>query len=246
MEKLIDCHCHLDLYRDPQAVAREAASRGVYVISVTTTPTAYEKTARLAPPGSRIRTALGLHPELAVTRKRELALFEDLLPSVRYVGEVGLDGSLPHKSSLDEQAAILMHILILCARHGGKVVSLHSRGARGRLLDLVGLEPRAGRMILHWFTGSRREVARAVELGCWFSVGPAMMASRSGRAAVEAMPRDRVVPETDGPFGTTTEGVAFPWDAMGVGFSLAEIWRESVEVARETLFENFKQLVRTP
>jgi TatD DNase family protein len=243
MEKLIDCHCHLDLYPDPFAVAREAVIRGVYVLSVTTTPTAFNKTSELAPENGKIRTALGLHPELAVKRRHELALFETLLPKTRFVGEVGLDGSSPHRQTLDEQAAILMEILLMCARSGGKIISLHSRGARARVLDLLGLEPYAGRPILHWFTGSAKEVTRASELGCWFSVGPAMLNSQSGRAAVAAMPKERVLPETDGPFGTANGNVAYPWDAMSVDQLLSDVWREPAPQIREALVQNFTRLV---
>jgi TatD DNase family protein len=34
---VIDFHCHLDLYPDPHAVARDCATRGIYVLSVSTT-----------------------------------------------------------------------------------------------------------------------------------------------------------------------------------------------------------------
>lgn len=243
MEELIDCHCHLDLYPDPHLVTREAIERGVYVLSVTTTPTAFEKTAALAKAGSRIQTALGLHPELAVQRRGELALFDRLLSKTRYVGEVGLDGSGAHRATLDEQAAILREILLMCAARGGKIISMHSRGARGRLLDLLATEPKAGRPILHWFTGSLKEIARATELGCWFSVGPAMASSEAGMRSISAMPRERVLPETDGPFGMIRGQVLHPWEAMGICAKLASAWNEPVPAVRTRLAGNFKNLV---
>ena len=87
---MIDFHCHLDLYPDPHAVVRECVARGLYVLSVTTTPSAWAGTVALARNAPRIRTALGLHPQIAHERKGELPLFERLLPEVRYVGETGL------------------------------------------------------------------------------------------------------------------------------------------------------------
>src|ERR1035437_1612235 len=90
---MIDFHCHLDLYPDPQRIADECNNRGLYVLSVTTTPSAWKGTSALAGSHPRIKTALGLHPQLAHQRKSELALFEQLLPRTPYVGEVGLDGS---------------------------------------------------------------------------------------------------------------------------------------------------------
>ena len=90
---MIDFHCHLDLYPDPEKEIREADAAGIYVLSVTTTPKAWVQTARLARGRKRIRTALGLHPQLAHERQNELPQFEHLLPRVRYVGEIGLDGT---------------------------------------------------------------------------------------------------------------------------------------------------------
>jgi TatD DNase family protein len=240
---LIDFHCHLDLYPNPREVALEAAARGVYVLSVTTTPSAFEGTAAIAPANSRIRTALGLHPELATQRARELPLFEKLLPLTSYVGEVGLDGSRHHRKTLDHQAGILMDILMMCARAGGKIISLHSREARPRLLELLSLEPLAGTPVLHWFTGSEREIAQATELGCWFSVGPAMLASERGRQSLSHMPRHRIIPETDGPFGEYDGRSLMPWEAMNVEETLGNNWRENMEDVRSILTSNFQQLM---
>ncbi len=239
---LIDLHCHLDLYPEPGGVVREAVDRGVYILSMTTTPTAFEGTRKLAHGAPRIRTALGLHPELAATRAHELPLFEKLLPKTAYVGEIGLDGSRPHRATLEQQAGVLMDILLLCARAGGKTLSLHSREARPMLLDLLAVEPMAGRPILHWFTGSAREIRRATELGCWFSISPAMLLSKRGRVSVAAMPRDRVLPETDGPFAQQNGRPLYPWQAMQISRLLAEIWNIPIEEAAAQLRSNFRRL----
>lgn len=239
---LIDFHCHLDLYENPHAVASEIVARGCYVLSVTTTPSSFEGTADLAPANSRIRTALGLHPELAVQRARELPLFEKLLPKTSYVGEVGLDGAREHRKTLDHQARVLMDILQMCARAGGKIISLHSREARPRLLELLSLEPLAGTPVLHWFSGSEMEVAQATELGCWFSVSPAMFENKQGRAAICRMPRGRIIPESDGPFVQHNGSPLMPWDAMNVAKYLGELWKESKDDVQNILTANFRQL----
>lgn len=239
---LIDFHCHLDLYENPHRVAAEAARRGVYVLSVTTVPSAFVGTLKLAPKDSRIRTALGLHPELAVAREGELGLFEQLLPDAPYVGEVGLDGSPPHRAHLDRQGVILSKILQLCAREGGRTISMHSRGATRLLLDVIESEPLAGRPVLHWFSGSDRDVERASRLGCWFSVGSAMLRSEKGRRSVARMPVDRILPETDGPFRVVGDEPLYPWQAMKVVGDLAAlIGKSEVETDRQ-MNSNFKTL----
>ena len=239
---LIDLHCHLDLYPNPQAVARQAAKEGVYVLSVTTTPSAFAGTAALAPPGSRIRTALGLHPELAAGRQHEVAVFKRLLPTVQYVGEVGLDGSAPHRDTLETQADVLREILDACAAEGGRTISLHSRGATDDLLDLLEFEPNAGRFILHWFLARPAAIARAIGLGCWFSVGPAMLASKKGRECVERMPADRLLPETDGPFGTYEGKTLLPGGSGRVYSQLAEMWQWTGREVERQLTSNFRKM----
>src|SRR3546814_20643818 len=89
---LIDFHCHLDLYPDPPAVARACRERGPYVLPVTTTPSAWAGTSALADGAARMRTALGLHPQIAQERKPEQLTLERLLAEKRYAGEKGLAG----------------------------------------------------------------------------------------------------------------------------------------------------------
>lgn len=240
---LIDFHCHLDLYPDPVATVRKAVKDGVHVLSVTTTPSAFAGTSALAPKGGRIRTALGLHPELAATRRHELRLFHDLLPSAKYVGEVGLDGSKPHRDTLTTQAEVLHEILNACAAAGGRIISLHSRGAVEMLLDMLEFEPLAGTFVLHWFSAKPEIIRRAAALGCWFSVGSGMFASRSGRDAVEAMPVARLLPETDGPFGMA-EGVPLaPGGSGSIYRDLARLKGVSSNNAERLMTGNFRRLI---
>jgi TatD DNase family protein len=241
---LIDTHCHLDLYREPKQVAEESARRGVYVLSMTTTPTAYIGTKALEPKDGRIRTALGLHPELAADREHELALFRRYLPTTRYVGEVGIDGSAPYRHTLDRQGRVLTSILDMCAAAGGRTISLHSRGAAGLVLDVIAQEPLAGQFILHWFSGSSNQVDRAIGLGCWFSVGPGMLRSERGMKIAAKLPMDRVLPETDGPFGTTGQEPLMPWEAHLVAAPLATAWAISIRDVQSRMAENFRRLIQ--
>jgi TatD DNase family protein len=239
---MIDFHCHLDLYPDPQAVARECVARGVYVLSVTTTPSAWAGTAALARDAPRIRTALGLHPQLVHERKGELPLFERLLPEVRYVGETGLDGGPEYKRHWQDQIAAFTRILQLTEKAGGRILTIHSRRAAGPVLDALAAHPGAGLAILHWFSGTPRELARAVDLGCWFSIGPAMLAGEKGRALASRMPRDRILTETDGPFAQLDGRAALPWDAERAIVALADLWGEPVSKVTAQISLNLRHL----
>lgn len=221
---MIDFHCHLDLYPDPRQIVDRCQQRGVGLLSVTTTPSAWPGTSRLASSRSVIRTALGLHPQLASERKGELALFEKYLPETRFVGEVGLDGLPEYRSFWSDQVEVFEHVLRRCEQAGGKILSIHSRRAATPVLDSLDRYSRIDAPILHWFSGTKAELRRAVERGCWFSVGPAMLVGSKGRGLVEAMPRERVLLETDGPFAQRRGTSLQPWDIDIARDELAHVW----------------------
>lgn len=239
---MIDLHCHVDLYPDPRQIIAGCLERRMYVLSVTTTPSAWEGTAALANGAARIRTALGLHPQLAHERRSELLLFDRLLPQTRYVGEIGLDGSPELRSHWDTQLAVFDHVLRSCARAGGRILSIHSRRASGAVLDRLQTHPSAGIPVLHWFTGARGELERAVRLGCWFSVGPAMLRSDKGRALVGRMPRDRILTESDGPFAQLDGTPLLPWHVDTAIGLLADVWSITPDEAAKTIHTNLRTL----
>ncbi|MBN8741072.1 MAG: TatD family hydrolase [Xanthomonadaceae bacterium] len=240
---MIDLHCHLDLYPDPAAVIARCVERKTYVLSITTVPKAYRHTHRLALGAGRIRTALGLHPQLAATRTSEMGLFEELLPSTSFVGEIGLDGSYEHRSTLSVQRAVFQDIMDLCGRAGGKTISIHSRAAVNEVLQTIAPYASSCRLVLHWFVGTPRQVARAAEMGCWFSVGPAMLTSARGRASVAAMPPSRILPESDGPFGSLDGEALNPWDAWLMVAQLADLWNKQEDEVGRAMFQNFRSLL---
>lgn len=239
---MIDFHCHLDLYPDPHAVARACAERGLYVLSVTTTPSAWSGTAALTRGATRIRTALGLHPQLAHQRKGELPIFERLIPETRYVGEIGLDGAPEFKRHWEDQMLVFSRALDMCRAAGGRVLSIHSRRAVIPVLDELEARPGVGTPILHWFSGSNRELARAIDCGCWFSVGPAMLRGDKGRELTRRMPRDRLLTESDGPFAQIDGRAAWPWDAGNAIRDLEKLWGQSAAEVESQLLGNLSRL----
>lgn len=239
---MIDFHCHLDLYPDPEMVAARCEQQGLYVLSVTTTPSAWRGTRALE--RGRIRTALGLHPQLAHERRSELEAFDRFLPEARYIGEIGLDGTPEFKDHWHDQLTVFRHILLSCGNAGGRIMSIHSRRASRAVLDELAAHPQAGIAVLHWFSGSFRDLARAIEIGCWFSVGPAMLVSERGRALAARMPRDRILTESDGPFAHLADSPAMPWDTKTAMQTLAAMWGLDERTVRAALIENLNSLSR--
>ena len=100
---MIDFHAHLDLYSDPASAIREVDRLEMYVLSITTTPSAWQRTSMIGKADRRGRTALGLHPQLAHLRFSELPLFDKLFLEAQYIGEIGLDGAPDFKPHWERQ-----------------------------------------------------------------------------------------------------------------------------------------------
>jgi TatD DNase family protein len=240
---VIDFHCHVDLYPDPEAVVIQVRERDVDVLAVTTTPRAWEGTRILVSKAPRIKVALGLHPELVAERHVEVELLCSAIAEAKYLGEIGLDGSPPHRHSLDLQTRVFNRILQVCATHGGRIMTVHSRGASSLVLDALESHPKSGTAVLHWFSGTRRELNRAIALGCWFSVGPVMLRGAKGRSLVAEMPHERVLTETDGPFAQTGTCPLMPWDVNQATVHLSQLWNISIPDTNVIVENNFKKLL---
>ncbi|MGI8744417.1 MAG: Qat anti-phage system TatD family nuclease QatD [Bryobacteraceae bacterium] len=243
--RLVDLHCHLDLYPDPAKAVAEAASARVYTLTVTTTPRAWPRNRILTESTDCVRAALGLHPQLVAEHSKEVALWEQYLPEARYIGEVGLDAGPRYFRSLDLQKQVFERILRMCAMTGDKILSVHSVRATKAVLDLIEatLPPKRGTVVLHWFTGQPSEIRRAVELGCYFSVNAAMLATERGRAVIVTIPEDRLLTETDGPFTSTDGRPSRPSDVQGLLQDLARVLSTSASDLSMRVLTNLKRLV---
>lgn len=243
--QLVDFHCHLDLYPDPVSAIANADTSGVYTLTVTTTPKAWPRNLALTQGTRHVRAALGLHPQLIAERSSEISVWENYLPETRYVGEVGLDASPRYFRSLDLQKHVFERILKQCAKAGGKVLTVHSVHAATLVMDLVEacLPPARGKVVLHWFTGSKAEARRAADLGCYFSVNAEMMCTDRGRNLVAFLPIDRLLTETDGPFTQAGGHSACPTDVNVVTEELAKLRRITQDIMARTVQVNLCTLL---
>jgi len=244
--RYVDFHCHLDLYPDlSEAIARCETNRTA-TLAVTTTPKAFRQNLKLAGESQFVRVGLGLHPHIAAERKSELALFEALLNETRYVGEIGLDAGPRFFRLLPEQTEVFSRILSMCAAAGDKILSIHSVRTAGKVLDLIEqlLPAERGRVVLHWFSGSRSEAKRAANLGCYFSVNQAMLDKPKGVDLIQSMPVDRLLTETDGPFIEEGGKPILPGGVKPALRQLATSLAIPLDEMQELVISNFVELVR--
>ena len=240
---MMDMHCHVDLYPDHQQILHDIEQSNFYVLSVTTVPSAFEGTVKLTEGLKRCKTALGLHPQLAHLRKNELALFDTLVSKTKYIGEIGLDGSKGYKDHMSDQLLVFNHILQRCESYGNKVLTIHSLNAVDETLNSLSSHPKSGVPILHWFLGTKKQLLRALDLGCYFSVGPAMVTSSRAKTIISWIPKDRILLETDGPFAKVRGNVQFPSNVITVVEHLSVAWGGSQQTVLAQLSHNLRVLL---
>jgi TatD DNase family protein len=239
--ELVDTHCHVDLYPDPGPLLTAAATNRVLVVAVTNAPSVFFHTQRLSERYPYLLPAVGLHPELVATHGHEVDRILPLLEQTQFVGEVGLDYVTTDESLRARQRNVFTKILDRCSALGGKVITVHSRRSASDVIAAVG-ERFNGTVILHWFSGTTREADRALKAGCYFSINTAMLSGKSSSQLLAALPQDRVLTETDGPFISSGKVPVTPLETASVASHLASLWRTTDKAAREILMANFVRL----
>lgn len=240
---MIDFHCHLDLYPDALKLLPIVANRNVFTLVVTTSPRAWQATSRVFAGYDNIKIAVGLHPEIVDKKVSERELLVSCISKAKFVGEVGLDGSQRYQQTLPLQETILKEVLTECERVGGRILSIHSRNAASRVLNLIEQHCGNSTSVLHWFSGTIQEARRAIELGCWFSIGPAMLRGAKGRAILQELPMDRILPETDGPFAMNRSAPLMPWEAINIADTLGPLWGMSKDGVTLQVKRNLSTLI---
>jgi TatD DNase family protein len=233
--QFVDTHCHLDAYPKPLDVLKRSEEAATVIVAVSELPSAFQRLALRLGRRPAVRVALGLHPlRAAQATPMEMALFTQLLDQTEYVGEVGLDGSKAGRESLRTQVRVFEHLLQQPRIHN-KVLTVHSRGAEQETIERLAQAQVTA--ILHWYSGPVKFIDNALQAGMWFSVNPAMLRSKNGQRILSALPRDRVVTETDGPYSKVGNRPAEPRDVPTVVRDLARFWGDDQESARERIFQ---------
>lgn len=241
---MIDFHNHLDLYPNALSLLKKVAHNNHFILAVTTSPKAWIATSKVFSGYSNIKVALGLHPEIVDTKYSELDLMITLVKDAEFIGEIGLDGSSRYKNYFKKQNEILRLVLSECGQVGGRVISLHSRGAADEVMDVLENHPDAGIPILHWFSGTVGQLTRAINMGLWFSVGPSMLQSQKGKIILSKIPIDRILPETDGPFATQKNGEPWtPGEIDDVILLLSNIHHLTPDEVRSQIISNANEVL---
>jgi TatD DNase family protein len=197
---VIDTHAHVDRAEAPEVLARAREAGVDRVIAVGTSVVNAREVLSLTEEHDGVYACLGIHPhEAGEVGDGDVDELRMLLahPKVVAVGETGLDyfrDYAPH----DAQRALFDRQLAV-ARELGKTVVIHTRAADADTLDA--LASFDGTVVMHCFS-SPQLLESAVERGYYVSFAGNVTYKNAYdiRAAARAVPRERILAETDSPY----------------------------------------------
>jgi len=254
--EFFDSHCHLQDERVEDAsaaVLARARERGVErLVCCGTRPEDWARVAELAAMHSEIIPAYGLHPWY-VGEAVSLEWMGDLRAFLERnlaagVGEIGVDAAIRPRLAEAQQTAFVVQLRL--AQELGRPVSVHCRRAWQALhdgLQAVGKMPRG--LVIHSFSGSVELVESLVKHGVYFSFSGSVTnpAYERARALVQAVPRDRLLIETDAPdmlphVLREQGGLNEPANLHVIAERIAQFTGLSVESVAELTSENARRL----
>jgi TatD DNase family protein len=143
---------------------------------------------------------IGIHPQFAEIEDitKFIDLFERNIGSIDGIGEIGLDNTYnEYNGSYQKQKEVFNSMLNL-AEKTKKPVSIHSRRTLDDILETLKTY-NTGNVLLHWFSGSKKQLSKSMDMGLYVSYGPVLVYSDEKKVLLKNTNMDRFLVETDGP-----------------------------------------------
>lgn len=148
-----------------------------------------------------LKNFVGIHPEAADREDVDAfsKAFSANVSIIDGIGEIGLDKTYDERGmvSYRKQMEVFTAMLRL-AESSGKPISVHSRKSLDDILEILP-SYRLGSVLLHWFAGSKKQLARAADMSLYISFGPVLAYSQEKQVLLQNAPQNRILVETDGP-----------------------------------------------
>jgi TatD DNase family protein len=239
-----DSHCHLHICEEERPVRDvidEARVAGVTrMLTVGFDDDSNPRAVELAKEDG-VYASVGIHPNSATGWSDDSAAsFEGFLsdPACVAVGESGLDFYRDWAPKADQERAFVAHIEL--AKRYDKALVIHTRDSLPATLDVLERESPPARFVLHCWSGTAIDLARAKELDAYVSFAGNVSFKSAGalRNVLPLVPEDRLLIETDSPYLTPVPHRGkpnSPGNVVHVGAAVADVLgRATDEVAALT------------
>lgn len=206
MQNIFDTHAHYAdraFDEDREQILAELPEKGVrYVMLASSDMRDMAENSRLSQEYGYIWAAAGIHPESAGNTPGDyietIRKTVSSNPKIKAIGEIGLDY---HYDGYDRDAEIqLFSRQLELAGELDMPVIVHSRDASADTLELLKKYRPNG--VVHCFSGSAETAAEIIKLGMYIGFTGVITFKNAKKAirALEAVPIDRLVLETDCPY----------------------------------------------
>lgn len=195
---LIDAHCHLDLFPNPEEVVNSAVANGIEAM-ITAGGSSKGNLASLKIAGhDRVFAVIGIDPLAAQTEFGLIDNLEEVMLTSRKIvgiGEIGLDAKVLDRVPIEVQRNAFGRQLDIAKVHDMPVV-IHSRGMIGEVMKML-QERRVKKAMFHFFEGDERQAAELAGMGYLISIPPAESSKR--KRVIKELDLSSMVFETDSP-----------------------------------------------
>jgi TatD DNase family protein len=274
MPRLIDSHAHLQFaayQSDYREVIARSLEANIWLVNVGTRLLTSQKAVELAEAfEAGVYAAVGLHPIHTEDSYPDPKEFDDQAAQlankgedfdfeaykrlaehrrVVAIGETGFDFYRQGEETKEKQAAAFEAQINLAAELK-KPLMIHCRQAYPDLIKMLNarlalLSAPAG--IVHFFSGTKEEARKLLDLGFYFSFGGVITFARDYDETIRYLGLDRILLETDAPYvapvpfrGKRNEPAYLPYIAA----ALAEILAVTPEVVALKTTENAAKVLR--
>ncbi len=242
----IDTHCHLnlpELYKNRQKIVKRAVDAAVTdIITIGTDIESSNQSIEIANEFPNVYAAAGIHPTdlLKVDDRWQDELIALLKhPKVVAVGEIGLDYYWDTTTHNDQKRFLSQQIEI--AKTLNLPMILHNRRADDDIKKML-IMHNYFNAVLHCYSSDEQFAREMLKLGLRFSfTGNITYGSKKLQRALNVIPLDRLMLETDAPFitpvphkGRTNEPAYIPFIAE----KIAEIKETTIEEVAEKTTKN--------
>lgn len=218
MTWLTDAHIHLsenEYLADLEYILAAMNKLKIKACCVSMDNTTSKSTLELSKHSPLVLPFIGIHPEKSDDDLNAMIeLIEHNSDRLSGIGEIGLDRTyVSDEAGFSRQVLVFQEMLSL-AEKLDKPVSVHSRKTLDEIFSLLPSYSIKG-VLLHWFSGSKKQLQKAMELDCFVSYGPAMVYSQDKQVLFSLTDLDKILLETDGPvrfsrcFGLKTAQITF-------------------------------------
>ena len=204
--RLFDSHNHLQdkrLFFELENVMDRAKRAGVERIAVKGCCEAdWEKVVEIVNRYPNAFFAFGLHPWFVHGRSTQwFQHLEELLTTYPQatVGEIGIDHAVENRDDSLQEELFLQQLDLACKLE--RCVTIHCRKAWGRLIELLDQFSNLPPLLIHCFGGSAEVASELLKRGAYLSFSGSITRPNSikAKAAILAVPNDRILIETDAP-----------------------------------------------